>query len=280
MDEEQQLDCALDLMRRLPPHATTASLNALLRLLPHLSDELLSHIDKPLQLSTCPKTQKPYLQCAYNHYNNEGVDSYRSPWCNEFFPPVEVESAMPSAKLRKLEISANEAFDVYRDLYYEGGVSSVYMWDLEDGFACVILIKKSTTTTTETKSTNSGSWDSIHVFGVSEKSRMAKYNLTSTIMLNMDTENSTLGGLNLSGSLTRQAEQDLPLEDYSSHVSNLGRMVEDMELKLRNSLQVVYFGKTSDISNDLRSLKSLGEVKKQAALQEELAGELGKLKKR
>jgi hypothetical protein len=29
--------------------------------------------------------------------------------------------------------------------YYEGGVSSVYLWDLEDGgFAGVVLLKKST----------------------------------------------------------------------------------------------------------------------------------------
>ena len=27
--------------------------------------------------------------------------------------------------------------------YYEGGVSSVYFWDLEDGFAGVVLLKKS-----------------------------------------------------------------------------------------------------------------------------------------
>ena len=28
--------------------------------------------------------------------------------------------------------------------YYEGGVSSVYFWDLDDGFAGVILLKKGT----------------------------------------------------------------------------------------------------------------------------------------
>jgi hypothetical protein len=27
--------------------------------------------------------------------------------------------------------------------YYEGGVSSVYMWDLDDGIAGVVLFKKS-----------------------------------------------------------------------------------------------------------------------------------------
>lgn len=44
--------------------------------------------------------------------------------------------------MRKLEVAANEAFDVYRELYYEGGVGSVYFWDLDDGFAGVILLKK------------------------------------------------------------------------------------------------------------------------------------------
>ena len=27
--------------------------------------------------------------------------------------------------------------------YYEGGVSSVYFWDLDEGFAGVVLLKKS-----------------------------------------------------------------------------------------------------------------------------------------
>lgn len=58
---------------------------------------------------------------------------------------------MPSVKLRKLEISANEAFDTYREMYYEGGVSSVYLWDLDDGgFAGVVLLKKSKSRTLST----------------------------------------------------------------------------------------------------------------------------------
>ena len=42
---------------------------------------------------------------------------------------------MPSERLRKLEIDANTAFDQYREMYFEGGVSSVYLWDLDHGFA-------------------------------------------------------------------------------------------------------------------------------------------------
>lgn len=49
---------------------------------------------------------------------------------------------MPSDRVRKMEIRANEAFDVYRELYYEGGLSSVYFWNLDDGFAGVVLLKK------------------------------------------------------------------------------------------------------------------------------------------
>ena len=57
---------------------------------------------------------------------------------------------MPSEKVRKMEIRANEAFDVYRELYYEGGVSSVYFWNLDDGFAGVVLLKKGSPTSTPT----------------------------------------------------------------------------------------------------------------------------------
>ena len=58
----------------------------------------------------------------------------RSPWSNTYEPPLE-DGAMPSERVRKLEVDANNAFDQYREMYFEGGVSSVYLWDLEHGFA-------------------------------------------------------------------------------------------------------------------------------------------------
>jgi capping protein beta len=39
-------------------------------------------------------------------------------------------------------VEANELFDAYRELYFEGGLSSVYLWDLDGGFAGCFLIKK------------------------------------------------------------------------------------------------------------------------------------------
>lgn len=43
--------------------------------------------------------------------------------------------------------------------------------------------------------------------------------------------------MNLSGNLTRQVETDMVAEDDLAHVANVGRMVEDMELKMRNLLR-------------------------------------------
>jgi len=65
----------------------------------------------------------------------------RSPWSNKYDPPLD-DGALPSDKLRTLEVQANQAFDTYRELYFEGGICSVYLWDLDNGFAGVVLLKK------------------------------------------------------------------------------------------------------------------------------------------
>ncbi|KAG0307926.1 hypothetical protein BGZ97_000231 [Linnemannia gamsii] len=235
-------------------------------LLPELSEDLLSSIDQPLKVQTCDKTGKEYLLCDYNRDSN----SYRSPWSNEFSPPL-ADATYPSAKLRKLEIAANDAFDTYRELYFEGGVSSAYFWDLDDGaFAGVILIKK----IGDGKGRSKGAWDSIHIFEVQEKARNAHYQLTSTVMLYMLSSKNELGDMNLSGSMTRQAEMDGIVDDPSMHIANIGRMIEDMETKMRHLLKDVYFGKTKDTVNDLRSIESLAKVRKQQELQREIASKL------
>ncbi|ORX51609.1 F-actin capping protein, beta subunit [Hesseltinella vesiculosa] len=253
-------------MRRLPPQNVEENLAKLLDLVhPDLVDELLSAIDQPLKVKQCTKSGKDYLVCDYNR---DG-DSYRSPWSNEYDPPLQ-DGALPSPTLRKLEVAANDAFDTYRELYYEGGVSSVYTFDIEDKFAMVVLIKKVGDGVRRMK----GAWDSIHVFEVQERGRNAHYKLTSTVMLYMITDTQVSGNINLSGSMTRQMEQDHPVDDPSAHIANVGRMVEEMESKMRHSLQEVYFGKTKDIVNDLRSITSLEETNRRNKLQQDLVGKL------
>jgi capping protein beta len=260
---DQQLDCALDLMRRLPPQQIEKNLSDLIDLVPDLCEDLLSSIDQPLKVATDKKVGKDYLLCDYNR---DG-DSYRSPWTNTYEPALE-DGAMPSERLRKLEIEANTAFDQYRELYFEGGVSSVYLWDLDAGFAGVILIKKAGDGSKKIK----GCWDSIHVVEVQEKSsgRSAHYKLTSTSMLWLQTNRVGSGTMNLGGSLTRQIEQDASVSEASPHIANIGKMVEEMENKIRNTLNEIYFGKTRDIVNGLRSVQPLDQSKQQDDLRKDL----------
>lgn len=264
------MDCALDLMRRLPPQEIEKNLSDLIDLVPSLCEELLSSVDQPLKIAIDKGVGKDYLLCDYNR---DG-DSYRSPWSNTYDPPLE-DGSMPSERLRKLEVEANAAFDQYREMYFEGGVSSVYLWDLDmTGFAGAILIKKAGDGSKKIK----GCWDSIHVVEVQEKTtgRNAHYKLTSTVMLWLQTNKTGSGTMNLGGSLTRQMELDAAVSDASPHIANIGRMVEDMENKIRNILNDIYFGKTKDIVNGLRSTQALSEQKAQAALRQDLAVALQK----
>jgi capping protein beta len=78
---------------------------------PHLTEDLLSSVDQPLEIRRCKKTGRDYLLCDYNR----DEESYRSPWSNEFEPEVE-GAVYPSRRVRDMEIRAGEGMDVYREL--------------------------------------------------------------------------------------------------------------------------------------------------------------------
>lgn len=226
-------------MRRLPPANVEQNIRHVLELVPDLSDDILSSVDQPLKSKICPVSTREYLVCDYNRE----AESYRSPYSNEYDPMIS-DAYVPSEPLRALEVAANSAFDTYRELYFEGGLSSVYMWELNDGFACVVLIRK------QVESEESrGEWHSIHVFEVQERpEKIANYKLTSTIMLNCSIEE-----MHLSGSITRQQSNDLSCLEPMSHISNLGTMVEQMESRMRDILTQVYFERTLDVVRRLRT---------------------------
>ena len=82
---DSQLDCALDLMRRLPPQQVEKNLSDLIDLVPDLTEDLLAAVDQPLKVVRDRTVGKDYLLCDYNR---DG-DSYRSPWTNTYSPPFD-----------------------------------------------------------------------------------------------------------------------------------------------------------------------------------------------
>ncbi|ORY24947.1 F-actin-capping protein subunit beta, partial [Naematelia encephala] len=287
----EAFEALLDLFRRLPPTKVEENVNTLCEICPEYADDLLGNVDQPLKLLQDEEKGREFLGCDYNR---DG-DSFRSPWSNTYLP-ANTSGPLPSAKLRQLETSLNTAFDTYREMYFEGGVSSVYLWDLEDdpgaggremSFAGVVLLKKALSVAEGSETAPSGSWDSLHVFECHERGRSAKYKLTSTVMLVLETGTiakaelkgvevaNGKGSVTLSGSMTRQTEVDYPLTSAAGHIPNVGRMVEDMEIKMRNLLSSVYFGKTKDVTNELRSQSGLEVKSREDLLRAELAGRLG-----
>ncbi|WMV57234.1 hypothetical protein MTR67_050619 [Solanum verrucosum] len=260
------MEAAMGLMRRIPPKHTETALSALLSLLPEHSSDLLSQVDQPLQVLCDMESGKEFILCEYNR----DADSYRSPWSNKYHPPLE-DAPQPSLELRKLEVEANEVFAIYRDhftdqntvRYYEGGISSVYMWEDEnEGFVSCFLIKKDGSKTGHGRRgyLEEGAWDAIHVIEVGpEEEEIVQYCLTSTVMLTLTTDNESSGSFNLSGSIRRQMSMKLSVSE--GHLCNMGKMIEEMEGKLRNSLDQVYFGKTNEMVCTLRPPAELVQMK-------------------
>ncbi|CAI4400973.1 CLL_collapsed_G0027030.mRNA.1.CDS.1 [Saccharomyces cerevisiae] len=260
---DAQFDAALDLLRRLNPTTLQENLNNLIELQPNLAQDLLSSVDVPLSTQKdSADSNREYLCCDYNR----DIDSFRSPWSNTYYPELSPkdlqDSPFPSAPLRKLEILANDSFDVYRDLYYEGGISSVYLWDLNEedfnghDFAGVVLFKKN--------QSDHSNWDSIHVFEVTKSPSSPdsfNYRVTTTIILHLDKIKTDQNShMMLSGNLTRQTEKDIAIDMsrpldviFTSHVANLGSLIEDIESQMRNLLETVYFEKTRDIFHQTKN---------------------------
>ena len=195
-----------------------------------IAEDILSNVDQPLQVAKDKKVQKQYLLCDYNR---DG-DSYRSPWSNEYEPANE-EGIKPSDKLRKLETAGNEVFEQYCGQYYNGGISSFYLWDDEDdedSFAGSLLFKKDCGKMSKS-GMEKGVWDAMHVVEAVPKKTDTEYKLTSTIMLSAIKKDM----FKLEGNLTRQLDRTLPTKQ--GHVSNVGMVMEELEGSMRNSLQQV-----------------------------------------
>jgi len=262
MAEQELIDYALDLFRRLPPTQIEQNLGGLIDICPDIIEELLSSVDQPLKIHYDRDTGKDYLLCDYNR---DG-DSYSSPWSNKYYP--DIDGNLPSDELRETEIQMNKAVNIYRELYYEGGVSSSYLWDTDGGFAGCVLIKK-TQDQTRGGQPMKGTWDSTHVFQVEiVNNNVASYQLTSTVMLSIETETPETGTVSLAGNLTRQEEKNSNYGD-SSHIANVGSFIEVMENRLRETINTIYFGRTKDIVSFLR--KKMGAaLREQMKLQDEL----------
>ena len=62
--------------------------------------------------------------------------------------------------------------------------------------------------------------------------------------------------------------------ELQADVINVEVVFQDMENKIRNTLNEIYFGKTKDIVNGLRSAVPLSQMKQRELLKDDLASAL------
>ncbi|KAL0225615.1 hypothetical protein P9112_012939 [Eukaryota sp. TZLM1-RC] len=255
------MEPALSLLQRLPPSEVQTHLDNVLEL---ISDEaavqLLPLVDQPLVLKNDSTANKQFLCCDFNR---DG-DSHRSPFSNDYFPDLP-DGVRPSEAIRKIEVAANDAFDTYRHLYFEGGYSSVYLWEhdqVDGGIGACVLIKKEVDPDSPI---SLGNWDSVHVFTITPKEhKKFHYQLDSTILLTLKTTSTKTGQLDLEGTLTRKNSSTMAVSGIHTHVSNMGSMVENMENMMRDQLEGVYFDRSRDILTSLH--REAPEIKRDAMI--------------
>lgn len=115
----------------------------------------------------------------------------------------------------------------------------------------------------------------MHVFEVtmphSEEHTQAQYKLNSTVMLTLQRHDEAHADrVDVGGNLSREVSATLPVTAAAQHVKNLGCMIEDIENKMRNELQEIYFGKMQDVSTRLRSMEDLEATRRLQQVQSEL----------
>lgn len=191
-----------------------------------------------------------------------------------------------SAELKQLEKALNEAVSTYASLYYgSDAITSVYIeTKTENGFLVSVLIKKVAEVDDEENNFQAKAiWDSVHLFEISKgddkegEEEEFVYSHTATVMLSFDNSVDQLKNIKLAGNLIRQNQSKFSInQDPSKHLIHLGTLLEESESRLRNDLQSVYFGRTHDIVNELRSAMPEGFLRNQSDFRDEMMAKLNK----
>lgn len=141
----------------------------------------------------------------------------------------------------------------------------MYLWEKDNnkdgrnatgGFAGCFLIKN--TLKQDGGSIALGEWNSIHVVDVGAvKEGKCVYNITTTVLLSL--EPSGGGSSTISGSLSRQNKRECSVSLASrdeinttggidtSHIVNIGKMIEEVESNMRSEMDSLYIQKTRNV---------------------------------
>lgn len=236
-------DAVYDLLRRVQPAEIEPRLYDTIHLCPELTDTLLSTVDIPMKIQDDPEAGGKYVTCEFNR----DMDSYRSPLSNKYYPPLPDGQPIPD-RLRRIEIRANNAFNAYKHLYFNGGICSVYLWEIEENiFGFGVFIKNIMDTKLRSGEKINGVIDCSDVVEVDESGPEATYTLTSSALMNISIDIGLSQPLTIGGSTSDRVECTRPWRCDDDHIVNVGELVESNSARFRDSIEAIYISKMKQI---------------------------------
>ena len=216
--------------------------------------------------------EKPFLLTPFNHNTTTGA--YRSPHTSRLFTvqngkAVQIADAKKLSEddqeLRNLEKAMNDVWYAYTALYYGfDSIGSVFLSrpshtaKLYDSLEAVNLNKARGKSYMEgmfgvQKTTAAGgSWDCVHVIQVEEKKdKTCHYRVESAVVMTI----CPYGGTRVSSTMQKETIKTLPLRSGTaaagSHIENLGKIMEDVEMEFRSKLERVDIPKAIDVAESM-----------------------------
>ncbi|KAH0790438.1 F-actin-capping protein subunit beta [Histomonas meleagridis] len=257
-------DAVYDLLRRVQPSEIEPRLYDVIHLCPDLTDTLLSTVDTPMKIENDPEAGGQFVTCEFNR----DLDSHRSPLSNKYYPPLPDGQQIPR-RLRNIEIKANNAFNAYRHLYFQGGICSVYLWEIEDKlFGFGVFIKNNIDTKLRTGERIKGVIDCSDVVEVDESSSNATYTLTSSVLMHISIDIGLTQPLTIGGSTADRKVVTKPWKNDDDHIVNVGELVESNSAHFRDYIESIYISKMRQI---IELMSNQDGRAQQAAVANELA---------
>jgi hypothetical protein len=203
--------------------------------------------------------ERPFLMCPYNKADL----TYRSPWTNMYYVfekkgdgeeeiRIYARDVPEDEKdLRALEANANDVWEAYTQMYYgKEAIGSVFLRPQNSklahtpgklgAFEGLFGIKKTA---------GNGSWDSVHLVKVEEPNEADKtcdYYIESQVVVQLNPYTKSDVSAHLTKETSRQAKVRLT-GIGGSHLENIGKFIEDIEIEFRSRMERVDMPKTIEV---------------------------------
>ena len=201
------------------------------------------------------EAEKPFLETPFNKEQK----AFRSPWTNMWYLIEQTSdgedirvyekdlSDTAEQEIRDLEGIANEVWEAYTQLYYgKDSIGSVFLkprsGDMKGVFEGMFGVMKVT-------DDHHHRWDSIHYVKVDEPKEADKtcmYHVESSVICSLTPYKKS----NISCTMSKETSKELKVRYSSlqgSHLENLGKIIEDVEIEFRSRMERVDMPKAMEV---------------------------------